>query len=274
MALVSFAAVTTATGAQLDANFAALGSLTAIPCTMAGANTITMTPDTGSNTPAVTAYRNYSLFTGIVASTNTGAVTIQVGSLAALNAYKDSPAGPVALSGGEMIAGNAVTAEYDSALNAGAGGFRVYTSTAFAGGTITSPLVLLGATGSLSSVGVTLSSTLLTGNSLSIAGVAASIASLQVGNSLSTLTRMVTGLATVTYSVTSANAVQDQNFTLDGVQVRDSLSLGMGPAVPAGAGFTGFIPANGTITVRLVNPSTVTLGAATVTLRATAMGFA
>lgn len=269
MALVAFAAVTTATGAQLDANFNALGSLTAIPCTMSGSNTVTMTPDTGSNTPAVTAYRNYSLFTGIVASTNTGAATIQVGGLAALNVYKDSPAGPVALSGGEMIAGNAVSAEYDSALNAGAGGFRLYTSTAFAGGTITSALVLLGATGSLSSVGVTLSSTLLRGNSLSLIAQ-----NLQLGTSLATLTRMLNGQATLTFSVTPANAVQDQNFALSGAQVRDSLSLGMGPAVPSGAGFTGFIPAAGTITVRLVNPSTVTLAAATVTLRATAMGFA
>ena len=282
----TFAAVTSATGAQLDADFNAVGKLGAIPCAVSGTNTITMTPTAGI-TPTISALSNYLRFSGIVTTTNTGAVTITISGLTPLSAYKDSPSGPAVLSGGELIAGNAFTAVYDSTLNAGTGGFHVYTSTAFAGGTITGNLVASGATISVlgGSIGASLTSSLLTGNSFTVNALLhsgtslqvsiASVASIQVGSttSLATLTKMLSGLGTLTYTVTSANAVQDQNITVPGAQVRDVVALGLGASVPSGAGFVGFCGTVGVVTVRLLNPTAATIGAATMTVRAAVMGL-
>jgi hypothetical protein len=124
---VTFANLTNPTLPELDQNFAALGALVPIPCTVSGTNTITMTP--AANTPTITALAPYTQFSGVVNVSNTGATTINAAGLGALSAYKDTPGGPVALAGGEMIAGNAFTAMYDPALNGGAGGFHVYTNT-------------------------------------------------------------------------------------------------------------------------------------------------
>ena len=99
----TFAALTTATGQQLDNNFSALGALTPIPCSVSGTNAITMV--TALNTPSVPSYANYAVFSGVAAATNTGGTTVAVNSLSALTVYKDTVAGPVALSGGEIVAG-------------------------------------------------------------------------------------------------------------------------------------------------------------------------
>lgn len=119
----TFAALTTATGQQLDNNFSALGALTPIPCSVSGTNAITMI--TALNTPSVPSYANYAVFSGVAAATNTGGTTVAVNSLSALTVYKDTVAGPVALSGGEIVAGNVLYLIYDSALNTGAGGFHL-----------------------------------------------------------------------------------------------------------------------------------------------------
>ena len=124
----TFAAQTAPTMPELDQNFAALGALTAIPCTVAGTNTITMTP--AANTPTIAAYANYQPFSGVAAATNTGAVTAAVGGLTALAVYKDTAAGPVALAGGEIAIGNALYLVYDSALTSGNGGFHLLGSLA------------------------------------------------------------------------------------------------------------------------------------------------
>lgn len=108
---------------ELDENFSAVGALTPIPGTLAGTNAITHTPLT--DTPTVAAYSNYMQFTGVSAATNTGAATFQVGSLAALAIYKDTAAGPVALTGGEIVQNTKLILMYDSALNSGAGGFHI-----------------------------------------------------------------------------------------------------------------------------------------------------
>lgn len=290
----AFAAVTSATGQNLDDDFTAVGNMGTFPCTVSGSNAITMTPTAGI-TPSVAALANYMRFSGVVAITNTTGITIQIGSLGALNGYKDSASGPVALTGNELLAGNAFTAVYDSALNSGAGGFHIVFGTAFAGGTIAGNVVLSGGYFSAlgGSLGATLTSVLLSGNSLTVSALQlnatnasiataginnlsatiASITSLSVGASASPLLRMISGVGTVIYSITSANDVQDQTFTVAGVQTRDSLSIGLPVSIPTGAGFTGYIPAAGSITLRLVNPTAATLGSATLTVRATALGF-
>ena len=152
---VTFAAQTTPTMPELDQNFAALGALTAIPCTVSGTNTITMTP--AANTPTIAAYANYQPFSGVAAATNTGAATNAVGGLTALAIYKDSASGPVALAGGEIVIGNALYLVYDSALNAGNGGFHLLGAVTKAN-TGAAPATVNSATG------VTLSAAVLTGS--------------------------------------------------------------------------------------------------------------
>jgi hypothetical protein len=124
MALPStFTGNVTPTGEELDANFNALGALTPIPCSVSGTNAITLTPE--ANTPTVSAYANYAQFTGVAAGTNTTTVTAQVGAIPALTVYKDTIAGPVALSGSEIVQNTKLILMYDSTLNSGAGGFHL-----------------------------------------------------------------------------------------------------------------------------------------------------
>ena len=119
----SFSNNTNPTGGQLDANFAALGAMAVIPGTLAGTNTLVLT--LAANTPSVAAYADYQVFSATAAGTNTGAATLAVGALAALGVLKDTPAGPVALAGGEITVGNLVQFTYDGALASGAGGFHI-----------------------------------------------------------------------------------------------------------------------------------------------------
>lgn len=111
----TFAPLSTATGAMLDNNFAALGALTPIPCTITGTNALTLTP--ASTAPTVVGYANYGEFVGVAAASNTGPVTANVAALGARPVYQDTGSGPVALAGGEIATGTVVTLVYDSALN-------------------------------------------------------------------------------------------------------------------------------------------------------------
>ena len=290
-----FANLVNATFPELDGNFASYTPLTVIPCTVSGTNALTLAPFSGSSaaTPAIAAYQNYMQFSGVFASNGSGALTACIGSQPFLNVYKDSPTGPVATTGAEAIQNNAFTLVYDLSLNSGAGGWHLYSSTAsFNGGTIAQPLVLSSTTLSVvgGSLGASLTSTALTGNSLSITAQTitasqnltaatlsvsslASVTKLEVGASASSLTRMINGTGTLTFSITVANGVQNQTMALAGAQIGDSVILGLPASPPAGAGFTGFMAAAGTVNVRLENPGTVTLGAATITVNATALGF-
>lgn len=122
----------------LDNNFTTFGALVPIPCLVAGTNTLTLTQSAAGMvpTPALTAYTTNVMFTGIAAATNTGPVTATVGSLGALPVYKDTAAGPVALTGNEIIALCAFSLRYDAALNGGGGGFHLNSTTS----QVTSPI--------------------------------------------------------------------------------------------------------------------------------------
>jgi hypothetical protein len=267
-----FANLTAPTTPELDNNFLAYAVFGNIPCAVTGTNSLVMVQD--ANTPALTQLTNYLQFSGVFADNNTGPLTIVAGGFGVLPGYKDTPSGPAAFSGGECITGNAFTARYDSALNTGSGGYHVTTNTGFSGGTVSGPIVFQSPVEFIGgSVGVTLSSSLLTGNSLTLSGLLGSVTLLEVGASASSVTRIVSGVGSVTYSVTPASSAQNQNFALVGAQIGDSVAIGLPASPPAGAGFTGFMAAAGTVTLRLINPSTVTLGAATITVRATAIGF-
>lgn len=110
-----FAAATAATGAQLDADFQFTGILGVQPCAVSGTNALTFTP--ASQSVGLPAYQQGLVISGVAASDNTGATTARVGALPSLSVYYDGGAGPVALSGGEIQAGNTIVLVYDGALN-------------------------------------------------------------------------------------------------------------------------------------------------------------
>lgn len=120
----AFTSVTSATGAELDANFDAVAKLGIIPGVLTGTNTITHTPTTGI-TPTISAYSDYLRVAGIVANLNTTGVTLQVGALAAKTVFFGDASGPAVLSGSELIPDNMATFAYDSALDSGAGGWHL-----------------------------------------------------------------------------------------------------------------------------------------------------
>ena len=157
----SFSNNTTPTGVQLDSVLAALGALGVIPCSVTGTNALTLTPF--ANTPTVpTPYNNIGVFAGIAAADNTGGVTAQIGSGAALVVYRDTEAGPVVLIGGEIVLGNALALVYDQSLNGAAGGFHLlnpaqgqtFSTTTVVNATIGTTLAAAALTGSFTKQGI------------------------------------------------------------------------------------------------------------------------
>ena len=152
---IIFGSISSATGANLDSNFNALGAIDTIYCTVSGTNTLTLT--VGANNPTVGAYANGQRYSGIAAGTNSTAVTASVGGLSALNVYKDTGNGPTPLAGGEIANKNSITLIYDSALNSGAGGFHLVAAAQL-------PSQLTASIGTITSVaGTTVSAAILTG---------------------------------------------------------------------------------------------------------------
>lgn len=142
------------TGPQLDADLAALGALTPIPCTMTGAsNTLLLVPF--GNAPAVNSYTNMQPFTAISTAFNTGPVTVAVGTLAALPVFIDTELGPAVLQGGEIVTRNAILLIYDAALASNTGGFHLVNPT--------QEMLLSETTVVNSTVGTTLTAIALTG---------------------------------------------------------------------------------------------------------------
>jgi hypothetical protein len=224
----------------LDNNFTTFGALVSIPCGFAGSNTLTLTQSASGlvPTPAISAYSTGMYFTGIASGSNNQGVTAQVGSLPALIVYKDSLAGPAPLIGGEIIALNAIGLLYDAALNSGAGGFHLISSTA----TTRLPV---------------------------------NVQSIGIGNNFtSSITNMLSGNSpTLTFTATPGWSSQDQTFTLTGLPPAipapgDFFDVNP-PSLPnAGVAFWGMCTAIGslssvasvaTINIRLVNSASASL---------------
>ena len=222
----------------LDNNFVTIGAQAPIPCGVAGTNTLTLTQNATGVVPTttITAYTSNMAFSGVASATNTGAVTATVGTVGALNVYKDTVSGPAALSGGEIVAGNAFTLLYDATLNTGAGGFHLITSTS---------------------------------------NVKAAIqpSSVQI-NSGATLTNVLSGAVTLTFTATPGWTSQDQTFTLSGLPpaiplVGDFVQI-VPPGVPTvNASYQGYVNTVGslssvasvaTLNVRLVNSGSLSIG--------------
>lgn len=276
----AFSNNTTPTGPQLDADLQQLGEQSVRPCTAAGTNSITLALN--ANVSAITSYQNYQRFSAVAAATNTGAVQARVGALALLNVYRDTPAGPIALAGGEIVITCAFTLIYDSALNTGAGGFHLVSqanSFPATGGTITN--------GTINLINGTLSTLTITGASISAPTIAAAgplsgvtvsgsslgtFAKLMVGASAASVTRVLSQVGTLAFTVVPAQTAQDQSMTLTGVQLGDSISLGV-TATQVNAVFAPSVPAAGTVNVRCLNAGAASIAAFTLIARATAHGF-
>lgn len=121
-----FGPLTGAPTSDLDANFQTVGLLGVLPCSVTGTNALTLALLNSTNAPTVSAYANYLAFSFVAGNTNTGAVTATVGTVGALNVYKNTVSGPAALVAGDIVIHNTYTLVYDSALNSGSGGFHIY----------------------------------------------------------------------------------------------------------------------------------------------------
>lgn len=227
-----FAAATQATGQQLDDNLTLVSNQAPIPCSVSGTNALTLTQK--ANVYTVTAYTNNMQLSGVAAGSNSGAVTARLGALAALNVYKDTGSGPVALTGGEIVANNAITLLYDPTLNTGAGGFHL-----------------------ISIAGTT--------------GTALNPATLQLGTG-SVLTRYLSATASVSFTVFGANSAQEVAIALPGVLVNDAIQVGPPSMALAAVSFLGYVAAAGTVNLRGVNAAGATVSVTPAVFRVTGMG--
>lgn len=119
-----FANLTSAVLSQLDTNFNQVGAMGVTACTLdatSTANAIVL--DVAANQTSVSAYNNYQLFSFVAGSASTGSVTVQVGSLAALNLYLHD--GVTQAGSGNISASVAYLIVFNSALNSGVGGFQI-----------------------------------------------------------------------------------------------------------------------------------------------------
>lgn len=219
----------------LDNNFTTLSAADTIACAIAGTNTLTFTQNAAGLVPSqtISAYTNYMLFVGVASATNTGAVTATVGSVGALNVYKDGPGGPALLTGGEIVAGNAVSLRYDLTLNSGAGGFHLTSST-------------------------------------QNTGTAISPASVQV-NGGATLTNLLSGNSpTLTFTATPGWSSQDQTFSVTAAltavgalpAIGDFVAVNPPSLGAMGVGFQGYISGSGSLSlssVSIVSCSTINI---------------
>ena len=207
-----------ATGQQLDDDLSLVSAQAPIPCNASGSNTIALTQQ--ANVYVVGAYSNNMQVSAVAASSNTGSVTAALGSLAALNVYKDTPSGPVLLVGGEIVSGCAFTLMYDAALNTGAGGWHLFTSTA--------------------------------------------VQQVKFGGN-STITNVLSGTASLSFSGIAPNTSQDQTFSVTGIPtvlplVGDFIQIVPPSLAVAGVGYNALITSVGSLTA--------STSAATINIRA------
>lgn len=226
--------------ADLDLNFAAVGKLGVLPCTVSGTDALTLT--LAANTPTIAAYANYMTFCGIIPNDNTAAATMTVGALGALPIYKDGINGPEVLFGGEQQAGALGFWTYDSALNSGGGGFHLQTgSSVLKGQTINTGALFLGTSGGTLSAMIPRNTTTLTGVSLA-------------------------------FSVAGTLGSTDVTTTLAGVSLGDYVIVAPPvAAMTAGLSYSGWVPAAGSVNVRQVNATGATIGTINGTFGVTAL---
>lgn len=244
--ITQFANDTTPGLPELDQNFNAFAVLTPIPCSVSGTNALAMTQNAAGQAASgtIAAYENGLQICGVAAQTNSGAVTARLGALPILNVYKDSIAGPIALSGNEIIQACAFTLRYDAALNTNAGGWHLIANITNSGNTISPALVR-------ASVGLQLGAT-----------------------TTPTLTGLIQGSGVLAFTAIVPNSAQDKTFTVAGLLASDGLAMAVPLPNSIGLTFSSYFAAGdatvGTVTVRCANvtaASTITPGTITVGLK-------
>lgn len=248
--LTQYTSATSATGASLDQNLKLLGAVAPMPCTASGTNAITLTQQTAGSgaiatTIGITAYQSGMQFSTIAAQSNNGATTARVGALAPLPVYKPSSAGPVALSGGEIIASCAITLLYDLNLNGGNGGFHLISSLPEINGGTIAPALVRASTG------------------------------VQFGATTNpTVTNVRSASTAVVFTAIVPQIAQEQTFTMAGVLATDFLAWAFRQPVSLGLVQSGyFIAGNGTIATMGVRMGNIT-AASTITPGTVSVGVA
>ena len=250
----AFASVSNATGQNLDDDFNALGAITPIPVSVSGTNSLQLTPLI--NTPTISTYVTYQPFVGQVAGTNTAPVNAAVGSLPFKPVFKDSPSGPVLLTGGEMVASNMFSLLYDPELDSLQGGFHLIIGQFLVG----NYLLLSGGTltGLLTAPNITVTTLTTTGQLKVAAG--------------QTLVRMVSALVATQANI-PANSTVDQAVTLPGVAIGDAVIINP-PTLPAGVMVNASANGSNSVVIRWANVLGSQVNTATGNYRLTALGFA
>lgn len=235
---------------ELDTNFGDVAAMGALPCTISGQNALTLNTIISGFTLAT--YFNYMTFAGIAVQSNTGPVTAAYGAASPLSVYKDSPAGPVALTGGEIIAGNAIWLTYDSALNSGAGGFHL---------NVTPTTLCLPLNGGTVSGDVAMNGLQIPTNPIS----------------QSTIVYVYSNAQSLTYPSLAPNAFNDQTLNIPNGVVTANVAFALGvPTIVSGISYDVFVPgglvSSVYVTVRAFNYSAGTVTPAAGMYRVTAFG--
>lgn len=255
---------------DLDANFAALGAISTIPCGVTGTNTISLTPL--ANTPSIPAYANYMAFSGIAAASNTGPATAGVGNLQNLQIYKDTPTGPSALTGGEIVSGNLITLTYDGSLP----GFHLETGINTAAGTFL-PLGGGTLTGTMQGTSIALTGDISAQDAVftgGITGVSVAAVRVTIGGGTPVLSVISTTVASVVFSTILPGASADQTSPFSSLALGDTVMLGLPSLASVGVSFNAFASTPGTVTLRAFNVTASTVSGVTLSsVRFTAMKF-
>ena len=166
---------------------------------------------------------------------------------------------------------------YDATLNSGSGGFHIINSPAIGqylpltGGTLSGALAgtTIALSGALSAAAANISGA-VTASTGTLSGLFKA-ASLQV-NGGATVSRLLTGLSTVTFSSLAPQTTQDATVTLAGVSLGDVVMAAPPSSPTVGLVLSAFVSATGSVVMRYANPTTATLSAPSGAYRTTAIG--
>jgi hypothetical protein len=211
-----FATLTNPTLPELDADLTIVSNQAHVPCTVSGSDALTFT-QIPNLAYTVAAYQQNLQLAAVASSTNGGATTGQLGALAILPIYKDGSAGPVPLTGGEIVSGNAFTLVYDVNLNSGTGGWHLYSSTADK-------------------------------------GLPINPGTLQLGSG-SVMDHYFTTLASVTIPVVAGNSAQGVTILLGGAVPGDAVLIGPPTVHPTSLDLMALVSASGSIVLVALNPT-------------------
>ena len=149
-----FATQTAPLLANLDANFTNVAGGLVIPCNTTGSTgtVVALTPAQASSGLVITGYSNSPIFSFICLITSTGPVSVNVSNNGALPLYASD--GVTQITTGGLVALANYVIQLDGALNSGAGGFVILSSSpnGVTAGSYTNPTITVGPDGRLTSV--------------------------------------------------------------------------------------------------------------------------